>query len=159
MPPASNWRSPADYAYLNELTPACLAWEFSRRNPRYIKDYQNALRQSGNEAPAEAIARRWGLPFPVDPVLGADRAPVVWRPHLDPMSVLLSRAPANFRARSVRMIANFTARRVMDNIGSLAKCALASRLSLLKAQPPPVAQRLSFRSMLILQDVPRQCCA
>jgi hypothetical protein len=33
MPPVPDWRSAAAYAYLNELNPAELAWEFLRRNP------------------------------------------------------------------------------------------------------------------------------
>jgi hypothetical protein len=31
-----NWQSSADNVYLNDLT----AWEFLRRNPEYIRDYQ-----------------------------------------------------------------------------------------------------------------------
>jgi hypothetical protein len=36
--PSPNWRSPDDYAHLNELTAPELAWEFLRRNPEYIRD-------------------------------------------------------------------------------------------------------------------------
>ena len=62
--PAANWRSPDDYAYLNELTGQELAWEFLRRNPEYIRDCQRLLRiMSTAAAAAEAVARRWGLPF------------------------------------------------------------------------------------------------
>jgi hypothetical protein len=55
-----------------------------------------------------------GHQFAIDPRLGADRALVVWLPHLDPMSVLLAPAPADFRARSVRAIARQFQRRASD---------------------------------------------
>ena len=64
MPPASNWRSSAGYAYITELDSAELAWEFLRRNPDYQREYRatvRAMRRGGN--PAEALARRWGLRF------------------------------------------------------------------------------------------------
>ena len=64
MAPAPNWRSPDDYAYLNELTPPELAWEFLRRNPEYVRDYRKLLPLMGTEAPAAIAALRWGLPFP-----------------------------------------------------------------------------------------------
>jgi hypothetical protein len=38
MPPVPDWRSAAAYAYLNDLNPAELAWEFLRRNPDYQRD-------------------------------------------------------------------------------------------------------------------------
>ena len=63
--PSANWRSPNDYAYLNELTGPELAWEFLRRNPDYIRDYRRLVRLMSPEAAAAlAAARRWGLPFP-----------------------------------------------------------------------------------------------
>jgi hypothetical protein len=64
MPPASNWRTSARYAYITELNPAELAWEFLRRNPDYQRDYPaivRAMKKGGD--PAEALARHWGLRF------------------------------------------------------------------------------------------------
>ncbi len=55
------WRSEAAYAYLNDLTPAELAWEFLRRNPEYQRDYRASATQA--ELPESLIAQ-WGLRFP-----------------------------------------------------------------------------------------------
>ena len=64
MPPASNWRSSASYMYVIELDPAELAWEFLRRNPDYQRDYRAIVDTTERGVdPAEALARRWGLPF------------------------------------------------------------------------------------------------
>jgi hypothetical protein len=64
MPPASNWRSSARYAYVTELDPAELAWEFLRRNPDYLHDYRAIVRaMKRGDDPVEALARRWGLRF------------------------------------------------------------------------------------------------
>ncbi len=54
------WRSEAAYAYLNDLTPAELAWEFLRRNPEYRRDYRATAAQA--ELPESLIAQ-WGLRF------------------------------------------------------------------------------------------------
>src|SRR5438105_4739 len=64
MPPASDWRSSANYAYLNDLDPADLAWEFLRRNPDYQRNHRIPARpepdaDDGNDA----SAKRWGLQF------------------------------------------------------------------------------------------------
>ena len=40
MPSIADWRSAAAYTYLNDLTPAELAWEFLRRNPDYQREYR-----------------------------------------------------------------------------------------------------------------------
>jgi hypothetical protein len=61
MPPVPDWRSAAAYAYLNDLNPAELAWEFLRRNPDYQRDYRAA---AGHTEFPEALTLRWGLPFP-----------------------------------------------------------------------------------------------
>ena len=63
MPLASNWRSSACYAYVTELHPAELAWEFLRRNPDYQRDYQATIGAKRGGDPAEALARRLGLRF------------------------------------------------------------------------------------------------
>jgi len=38
-----------------------------------------------------------GCDFPIDPALPADRAAIVWLPHLDPAAVLVAPAPEAFR--------------------------------------------------------------
>jgi hypothetical protein len=65
MPPVPDWRSAAAYAYLNDLSPAELAWEFLRRNPDYQRDYRAAAREAaGSIEVPEAPMVRWGLRFP-----------------------------------------------------------------------------------------------
>jgi hypothetical protein len=61
MPIGSDWRSPAAYAYIADLDPADLAWEFLRRNPAYQRDYRKSVERPAT--PDKTIARRWGLPF------------------------------------------------------------------------------------------------
>ena len=60
-----DWRSPAAYAYLDELNPAGLAWEFLRRNPDYQRDYRAAaLDAAGQPEFPEPLILQWGLRFP-----------------------------------------------------------------------------------------------
>lgn len=64
MSPPPDWRSSADYAYLNELDPSELAWEFLRRNPEYQKDHRTSVqRDPDNDDANDASALRWGLRF------------------------------------------------------------------------------------------------
>ena len=64
MPPVLDWRSAAAYAYLDNLSPAELAWEFLRRNPDYQRDYRAALRDAAGQAEfPEPLILRWGLRF------------------------------------------------------------------------------------------------
>jgi hypothetical protein len=65
MPPVPDWRSAAAYAYLNNLDPAELAWEFLRRNPDYQRDYREATGEAAVQADfLEPWVVRWGLRFP-----------------------------------------------------------------------------------------------
>ena len=65
MPRVPDWRSAAAYAYLNDLNPAELAWEFLRRNPDYQRDYRAAANDGAGQAEfPEPLILRWGLPFP-----------------------------------------------------------------------------------------------
>jgi Family of unknown function (DUF6499) len=65
MPPVSDWRSAADYAYLNDLNPAELAWEFLRRNTDYRRDYRTTVGDMAGEPEfPEPLIVRWGLRFP-----------------------------------------------------------------------------------------------
>ncbi|WP_083850576.1 transcriptional regulator domain-containing protein [Rhodovulum sp. PH10] len=61
MPIGSDWRSPTAYAYVSDLEPADLAWEFLRRNPAYQRDYRKAVRRPASTE--ELFVRRWGMPF------------------------------------------------------------------------------------------------
>jgi hypothetical protein len=64
MPPVRQWRSDAAYAYLNELTPAELAWEFLRRNPEYQHDYRTAANAPADQAELlDSLIAQWGLRF------------------------------------------------------------------------------------------------
>jgi hypothetical protein len=65
MPPVLDWRSAAAYAYLNDLNPAELAWEFLRRNPDYQRDYRAVASDAAGLAQfPEQLILRWGLRFP-----------------------------------------------------------------------------------------------
>ena len=65
MPPVLDWRSAAAYAYVDDLNPAGVAWEFLRRNSDYQRDYRAAARDAGGHAEfSEPLILRWGLPFP-----------------------------------------------------------------------------------------------
>ena len=55
----SRWRFADDYAYLDTLCAADLAWEYLRRNP----DYQNAFAAASQNPDAEGVGARWGLRF------------------------------------------------------------------------------------------------
>src|SRR6266481_10105419 len=58
------WRSETAYAYLNDLTPAELAWEFLRRNPEYQRDYRAAADATADQAElSESLITQWGLRF------------------------------------------------------------------------------------------------
>jgi hypothetical protein len=65
MPSGPDWRSATAYAYLDNLSPSELAWEFLRRNPDYRSDYRTTLRDADEPAEfPELLMLRWGLPFP-----------------------------------------------------------------------------------------------
>lgn len=63
-----DWRSPAAYVYLSDLTPPALAWEFLRRSPEYRAEYERMQGEDAlgivSEAASADLARRWGLRFP-----------------------------------------------------------------------------------------------
>jgi hypothetical protein len=64
MPAAPDWRSPSAYAYLDQLDPSGLAWEFLRRNPDYQRKYRTVIRNPARAELSEVVAQRWGLRFP-----------------------------------------------------------------------------------------------
>src|SRR5262249_59505815 len=65
MPRVLDWRSAAAYAYVDDLNPAELAWEFLRRNSDYQRDFRAAARDAAGPAgfSQQGVLRR-GLPFP-----------------------------------------------------------------------------------------------
>ncbi len=70
MPDGVGWRSEAATAYLVDAQPTAFAWEFLRRDPDYRQDYQRmSLHLEGGTSTesevALALAKRWGLKFPV----------------------------------------------------------------------------------------------
>ena len=65
MPPVLDWRSAAAYAYVDNLSPAGVAWEFLRRSPDYQRDYRAAARDAAGQAEfPEPLILRLGTPFP-----------------------------------------------------------------------------------------------
>jgi hypothetical protein len=99
----SNWLNADAYAYLNSLGSSAFAWEFLRRNPGYRAAYESIIGNSGvTPEISERTAQEWGLQFLVAPDLRADRAPLVWLPHLNPVTVVVAPAPDEFaEARSI----------------------------------------------------------
>ncbi len=81
MPNDESWRSQEATVYLDRAQRIGFAWEFLRRNPDYRDDYEHMSHQvasgrtMGMEA-ALALARRWGLSFPV-------RSPIAEQPRTD----------------------------------------------------------------------------
>lgn len=67
------WACLAAYVYVLHLEPASRAWEFLRRNPRYVGEWVRYHRSA-----SQRIAARWGLATLVDPRLDAREASPVW---------------------------------------------------------------------------------
>ena len=67
------WACSAAYVYVLHLEPASRAWEFLRRNPRYVRAWMRYHRRASSR-----IAARWGLATLVDPRLDAREAAPVW---------------------------------------------------------------------------------
>ena len=67
------WTCSAAYVYALRLDPACRAWEYLRRNPRYVRDWERYRRRASH-----GIAARWGLETLVDPRLDARQVSPVW---------------------------------------------------------------------------------
>jgi hypothetical protein len=59
-----DWRSPAAYAYLNDLDLAGFAWEFLRRNPDYRRNFRNigGKPKRENQSTQQSMTH-WGLRF------------------------------------------------------------------------------------------------
>jgi hypothetical protein len=68
-----SWACSAAYVYVLHLDPGSRAWEYLRRNPRYVHDWIRYRRR-----PSHRIAARWGLSSLVDPRLGARETSPIW---------------------------------------------------------------------------------
>jgi hypothetical protein len=69
----ADWACSAAYVYVLHLDPGSRAWEYLRRNPRYVHDWMHYRR-----SPSQRIAVRWGLASLVDPRLDARQVSPVW---------------------------------------------------------------------------------
>ncbi len=67
-PDASQWRLPARYDHVDDLTASDLAWEWLRRNDDYEHDF-DALgsADADQQVLTEKIRQQWGLRFPCRP--------------------------------------------------------------------------------------------
>ena len=64
-PDASQWRLPARYDHVDDLTASDLAWEWLRRNETYDHDFDAYSRNKENpQSLTDRIRQRWGLRFP-----------------------------------------------------------------------------------------------
>lgn len=64
MPQEYDWRSGADYDFVDQLTPSELAWEFLRRNEDYRQAYRDlSARGELHSEQARKVAEKWGLCF------------------------------------------------------------------------------------------------
>lgn len=132
-PSGGGWRA------LLDLSVPEFAWEFLRRNPDYRANYARA------SAGEQALQDRWGLKFPADPRLPADRAGVFWRPEVAPGVVVpLQEA----RLRSARALPAQASKAVSRRDEDGLHLRLASGLQLLlrgEARPEsPLVVMLAF---------------
>lgn len=67
------WACSAAYVYVLHLDPGSRAWEYLRRNSRYVHDWMHHRR-----SPSQRIAVRWGLESLVDPRLDARQVSPGW---------------------------------------------------------------------------------
>lgn len=67
------WACSAAYVYVLHLDPGSRAWEYLRRNPRYVHYWMHYRR-----SPSQRIAVQWGLASLVDPRLDARQVSPVW---------------------------------------------------------------------------------
>lgn len=69
----ADWACSAAYVYVLHLEPGLRAWEYLRRNPRYVSDWMHYRR-----SPSQRIAARWGLASLANPRLDAREVSPVW---------------------------------------------------------------------------------
>lgn len=90
---SDSYEKSAKYSVLARLGRAGLAWECMRRNMRYQSDYRSL---EDKAAASREFSKRWGLCFPVDPALPAERAEVMWDPRINPATVFLAPVAEEF---------------------------------------------------------------
>lgn len=61
---AHEWQATAAYFYVLHLDPGSLAWEYLRRNSKYVHDWKRGARHRAR------AAIRWELRFPCRPAAG-----------------------------------------------------------------------------------------
>lgn len=62
--PTSDWRTPAAYDHVQNISAAGFAWEFIRRDPDYRRDFREMITSPhGATEVRTAFANRWGLRF------------------------------------------------------------------------------------------------
>src|SRR5665213_671439 len=91
---ACAWQAGAAYLYVLRLDPVCLAWEYLRRNPDYVRDWSAA------ELCAGAPATAWGMVALEDPFQDARCAQPMWQStHLDVPVLVAVGAPSPSSSR------------------------------------------------------------
>jgi hypothetical protein len=84
MAQASDWRSSARYAYVNQLHHAEIAWELCAANLITAAITQKSFAPSDEEVtPPKRLLGVGVCDFALDPNLPADRASPIWLPHID----------------------------------------------------------------------------
>ncbi|PCI53378.1 MAG: hypothetical protein COB36_13150 [Alphaproteobacteria bacterium] len=122
--------NPVSMFLLGQQMPnAAWAWEFLRRNPNYICDW-NSLQKSRLESvelvtggslirasQRDLLAEKWGLLFMANPALDAKMANVFWQPSVFPaaLQVFLKPFTSKLEDESGRGILNLQTRRVSYN--------------------------------------------
>lgn len=118
----ADWRSPESYAYMTNLMPREVAWEFLRRNPIYRAEYEKSRRLEGDEA--DKFAHRWGLRFGVDPEIIAGEASLFWL-HAECASVIMlantTAATASSAFSLSRLSGFFKCHKAVDGVHILIK--------------------------------------
>lgn len=66
-----NWKDPKDYESMKDYSLEQWAWEFLRRNPQYVKKWEEILEYLRGEGDEEILdswpCNEWGLEFYLDP--------------------------------------------------------------------------------------------
>ena len=65
-----DWKNPQDYQDMQKFTVHQIAWEFLRRNPEYIKDWEKKIKKFKNKQKDKFIPcdpAKWGISRYLDP--------------------------------------------------------------------------------------------
>lgn len=91
----ADWPCSAAYVYVLHLEPGSRAWEYLRRNPRYVRDWMRHRRSASH-----AVAARWGLASLVDPRLDGRAASPIWTSSAAPPVALVRDRMRRLKART-----------------------------------------------------------